>query len=498
MKRIEIRYAGVDLTGYPPHLDKLIREGRYNFFEVPWNCSCPGYGNVIVTSEQLSRIRAFPQIEENGADLELLVFNDEGQITAESAVLHFILPIRAVPIWGEHFRHSEIDEDGFPSLGSVFDTEANSEGLWSLELQDRRTKLISDYWIPPNAGAFNVQDTPFDGTKFLDTTAQSETVAWKTKEIIDRITDASVVFTFEDGNFDTLPKVYDVFVAGIPSLIAVDLLLNATITPHVFRFDPTQPLAPVFNLVSLTKSIEPLVSAYAPLRLFGGGEIIFRQYRYPAGMPVWRNRGGVAADFSDYYTSAAVPELTSETTPYVRHTKSTSIGGIAYRDRQPYHAIYSGFCSGFLSHLYPVSLVIFNWANHVPTTEVYVGRQSPVRTLLDGPTGHFLRDVPLRVSINGDIGLPELGGGAAGFKGVIVKCNHQDGLARVNPVGSPPNVEITVDLGVYGYHQAGDLVNCSPIGKGWVIVTQIPFRYNPPTGAVPVSGTQRNVCTDTI
>lgn len=450
--RIEIRYAGVNLSTYPKWFPKTLPGGRYNYFEVPWNAACPGFGNVLVTSTQLAAIKASVD-EILGGDLELHVFDEEDKkVDVESVTLKNIVPIRALPIWGEFFRSKDVDSDGFPvsseSLGGgdvgVHDTPSNAEGLWCLELQDRRTSLISTNWVPLDKGAFNVQIGPMNGTYFVETTAANINSGWSTKEILDQIKDSSVQFTYTGDSIDALPKVYDVFVAAIPALIACDLLLAATLQNLVFKFDPTDtnPLA-TFNIVKLDKDCSPLLKAYAPLRMFGGSDYLFYWFKNPKGSAVIRNRlGSSTKDFSDYYKGKTpTPQDSDALIPFVRGTTSSyPADPINYREKQTYRGVYRGFCKGFLTNEYPISLVVFNWANNVPTTEITIGRQSPIRTLLEGPIAHFLRDIPSRVSINGDIGIPDSPGD---FVAVITKCSDDFGYAEARIAsGDPPNVTV--------------------------------------------------------
>lgn len=448
MSRIEIKYGGVDLTRYPNWLRKTLRQGRYNFFEVPWNASCPGYGNVLVTSGQLNRIKtAIDAVV--GGDLELHVYDDDDvKDDLQSVTLKNIVPMRAVPLWGEFFRSKGVDEEGFTKAESegsspaqaFHDSPDNSEGLWVLELQDKRTVLTVSNWIPLDQGAFNVQSGPMNGTSFVETTARNSSNAWDTKEILEKVTKPTEVqFTYTGGDINALPKVYDAFVAAIPSLVAADLLLAATIENLVFKFDPTVDNAlATFNIVKLDKDCSPLLSAFSPWRLFGGSEQTFHWFENPKGVQVVRNRlSSSTRDFSDYY-QALTPD--PDRVPYVRGTKSTSSGIINFRNKQTYRGVYKGFLKGLLTTEYPISLVVFNWSNGVPTTEITIGRQSPIRTLLDGPIARYLRDIPSRVSINGDIGIPDQPGD---FIAVITRCSDDFGYAEARIAsGDPPDVTV--------------------------------------------------------
>jgi hypothetical protein len=63
-------------------------------------------------------------------------------------------------------------------------------------------------------------------------------------------------------------------------------------------------------------------------------------------------------------------------------------------------AAYSGFVAELLSNRkIPASLISFNWGSGFPFTEVCFTDNSPIRTLLDGPYGWFVKDIPLKWNV---------------------------------------------------------------------------------------------------
>ncbi len=485
-RRSDITFAGVSITAVPPQFQKNLPHGRYNFFEVPWNISCPGSGILLVSSQQILEIEGNAD-HDNGNQLVLGVYDDvlNDYIADETTVLNGIYMIKATPVWGETFRNSFVLD--------AYDLAANTEGLWALEIMDKRALFFN---MAAPKSVFNVtagvQTSSGGGNpvpKFVEGTSTNETTAYTDAEIFAQL-DIDTILNITGINTDSQQR--DIFLTGVPVPIACDLLLHNSLKNKVFKFDPF--VGTRMNAVSLDTDLSAMFSELMPFRLTGGSTKQYPTFETTASIILTKNKRSGKADYSDYFKEGHVVAF-----GYCRDTSYATPPTIpAYHAKFCYHALYRGFLNAVLVDEAPISLVRYSWAGAVPTTEVHVGQQSPIRTLLEGPTGHFLREVPLRVTIDGQIGLPLRT--SMGFRGKIILCNHTAGWAIVQPDGTTTQADqVKVRLVPKTWHQGGDDVTVIPVDgdPGLEIMDHINgFKDDPPAGAIAVIGPARTACMD--
>lgn len=497
MRTANVRFAGVDITAVPSEFRTRLPDGHYNFFEVPWNMSCPGYGLVLVTGQQLAAIQSAAH-HDTGDDLELLV---EGGDDNEQTVLKNIFMVKATQVWGENMRTGGLTPEGnLQSIGDLADTPFNMDGLWFLELQDKRNYWLRTTQNPLSTGVFNVTTGV---SKFVEETAKSDVEAYTDKEILSLLCPQMTLSSDPNNSLDQDTKLRDVFVVGLPTPIAADLILHHRGKGEVFKFDATSPDAR-FNVCKIDDNTQDLLSLIFPYRITGGSCITYQAFENQPAIVGYRNKLGTKSDYSDYYE----PQIGGRWAILTDNTKPKAVGSSGgeggqsiptYHHRGMYHALYRGFQNACLLDYVPVSLVKFNWHNSVPSTEIHIGQQSPIRTMLEGPTGRFLAEHPLPINFNGQIGLPFRP--TEGFRGEIKLCNFDEGWALVLPEGvlDFPENRIKVGLIPKTWHRGGDSVRVVPVSGKWEIDTEIDgFRSNPPVGAQVVNGPARTDCQDDL
>lgn len=410
MRSVEVKFSGVPLSSVPPEF--LHRNGgkRINYFEIPWGASVPGHGRILVSSNQLTDIENNLRTSGNGyADLELRILENGEEV--ESIVMKKIVLMSAHPVWGDTFTSTD---------------KKNNFGLWELELQDYRTiylmKLMDQVGSNENhLAVFNARTVSDD--EYLRHTLKNPTTSptpYQWKELIDEC------FLKVGKSLDNVPNPsvfpQNVNLSAIPALLAADLLVAHYSCRRAIRYNPVDDSFFLANI-----HVDSLFEEFEERKIFGGFSKVYpisiphKVYRYYAGKelksdissepkPSVKNFLTVSSANTTYLPEGTqgIGSVVQDTVLpfYDRYRISNGLdSSYARRTLPQFHGAYHGFIKKFITEKALVGLVRYNWMD-IPFTEVHCGVQSPIRTVLDGPCAHFLRDTPLRLSIDGDLSLP--------------------------------------------------------------------------------------------
>lgn len=482
MTKFSVKYAGVSLTELGPEVQKTHPGRRFNYFEIPWNASCPGIGKLLVTSRQLREIESALVDTRGVGSLELSV---DGQ---EDVVLNNICLMRADPLDG-HYRTS--------GSGNFLD---NSEGLWVAEIQDYRCIDILQILDRVDRNAyFNIRDVNNQWEPDTLFSIDPDT-PWNSTNIIAEIVSRSGI-SLDTTSFNHGSTTFsNIFGVAIPCLHFLDLYLSI-VGGYVVTYDSRESQGQ-YKIVPLDVDVSSVISSVVPSRLLGG---MSRVYSPSIAQKILAfNRNPSSSVFIDRYVTGTLTNPPSSVvegnlgepftdTEIPLFMDSHGVSGSIQPNRGRHSLINShfslmGFWGGFLGD-YPVSLVTFDWSS-IPMTRVDFGVESPSKTLLTGPSGHFLRGVPLRLSIDGNIFFNGQTVKSSTFFGTVVRCNKDAGVVQVEPLKgsilSPtidPNADLrTVFVGIGSHVRTGDLLFCfSPLGAEGDVAY---FGYKPLEGIV--------------
>ncbi|HQE04409.1 MAG TPA: hypothetical protein PLI26_08580, partial [Bacillota bacterium] len=231
-----------------------------NYFEVPWCASCPGYGRLLVTSEQLDKIEKKLKESKCGySDLILSIIENGAEL--ERVRLKRICLIAAHPVWGDTFTDGD---------------KKNSTGLWELEVQDYRSiRLMS---VLDKAGVNNNQLAVFNVKnklgEWIDETI-NEGNPWTIKQLIeDKCFDPfDISIDPELPEIKTTPE--NLFLSALPAPLVADLLLAHHSCKMAIRYDPTED-----RYFRAYESIDNFAATIEHRKIFGGYSKL-----YPVGFP---------------------------------------------------------------------------------------------------------------------------------------------------------------------------------------------------------------------
>ncbi|HOP33352.1 MAG TPA: hypothetical protein PKU94_08250, partial [Candidatus Hydrothermia bacterium] len=407
MRTVKVTYCGIPLSAVPPEYLRRNPGKRVNYFEVPWCASCPGYGRLLVTSEQLDKIEEKLKESKCGySDLILTIIENGAEL--ERVHLTRICLIAAHPVWGDTFTDGD---------------KKNSTGLWELEVQDYRSiRLMS---VLDKAGVNDNQLAVFNvknkAGEWINETI-NEGNPWTIKQLIeDKCFDPfDISIDPELPEIATTPE--NLFLSALPAPLVADLLLAHHSCKMAIRYDPTED-----RYFRAYESIDDFAATIEHRKIFGGYSKL-----YPVGFPEKTMRYQRDIELVDDAKTASKPTCKNflKTTlastndrpdgtsgigkveektvvPIYDRNNSMNPANSSYSRRKfpQFHAVYHGFIQESLSSTAMIGLVRFDWMDQ-PFTEIHAGLQSPIRTVLEGPCAHFLRDTPLRLSIDGDLSLP--------------------------------------------------------------------------------------------
>jgi len=446
MRTVKVTYCGIPLSAVPPEYLRRNPGKRVNYFEVPWCASCPGYGRLLVTSEQLDKIEEKLKESKCGYSDLILSINEDGT-ELERVHLTRICLIAAHPVWGETFTDGD---------------KKNSTGLWELEVQDYRSiRLMS---VLDKAGVNNNQLAVFNVKnklgEWIDETINEDN-PWTLKQLIeDKCFDPfDISIDPELPEIKTTPE--NLFLSALPAPLVADLLLAHHSCKMAIRYDPTED-----RYFRAYESIDNFAATIEHRKIFGGYSKL-----YPVGFPekTMRYQRSIDIELVDDAKTAAKPtcknflnttlastndrpagtsgigKVKSGTVVpiYDRNNSMTPADSSYSRRKFPqFHGVYHGFIRQALTSTAMIGLVRFDWMDQ-PFTEIHAGLQSPIRTVLEGPCAHFLRDTPLRLSIDGDLSLPPLGGSVYRFR---LKAVYHDYLECKQLDGTTFAPEVTVKV----------------------------------------------------
>ena len=436
MRTVKVTYCGIPLSAVPPEYLRRNPGKRVNYFEVPWCASCPGYGRLLVTSEQLDKIEEKLKESKCGySDLILTIIENGAEL--EQVRLIRICLIAAHPVWGDTFTDGD---------------KKNSTGLWELEVQDYRSiRLMS---VLDKAGVNDNQLAVFNvknkAGEWINETI-NEGNPWTIKQLIeDKCFDPfDISIDPELPEIATTPE--NLFLSALPAPLVADLLLAHHSCKMAIRYDPTED-----RYFRAYESIDDFAATIEHRKIFGGYSKL-----YPVGFPEKTMRYQRDIELVDDAKTASKPTCKNflKTTlastndrpdgtsgigkvekktvvPIYDRNNSMNPANSSYSRRKfpQFHAVYHGFIQESLSSTAMIGLVRFDWMDQ-PFTEIHAGLQSPIRTVLEGPCAHFLRDTPLRLSIDGDLSLPQLGGGGGKtYRGVIIQCADSSGVGKARRI----------------------------------------------------------------
>jgi hypothetical protein len=424
MRTVEVTYCGIPLSAVPTEYLQRNPGKRINYFEIPWCASCPGHGRLLVTSEQLTKIEGELQNSTKGYSDLILSITENGTVLEQIHLIGICL-IAAHPVWGDTFTSGD---------------KKNSTGLWELEVQDYRSiRLMS---VLDNAGVNNNQLAVFNvknkAGEWIDGTINGAN-PWTLKQLIEN----KCFYPFGISIDPALPAISttpeNLFLSALPAPLVADLLLAHHSCKMAIRYDPTADI-----YFRAYESIDNFAATIEHRKIFGGYSKL-----YPVGFPEKTIRYQRDIELADDAKTAAKPtcknflKTTLEATGdrpdgtvgigkvvpgtvvpiYDRNNSMTPADSSYSRRKFPqFHGVYHGFVASAITSTAMIGLVRYDWNNSSePFTEIHSGVQSPIRTALEGPCAHFLRDTPLRLSIDGDLSLPQLGGGSISHY-VITNC----------------------------------------------------------------------------
>jgi len=464
MRTVKVTYCGIPLSTVPPEYLQRNPGKRVNYFEVPWCASCPGYGRLLVTSDQLDKIEKKLKESKCGySDLILSIIENGAEL--ERVHLTRICLIAAHPVWGDTFTSGN---------------KKNSTGLWELEVQDYRSirlmSVLDKAGVNDNQLAvFNVKnksgewinETINDEEEEEETEGEEEEEGeegnpWTIKQLIEDKCFAPFDISIDPElpEIETTPE--NLFLSALPAPLVADLLLAHHSCKMAIRYDPTED-----KYFRAYESIDDFAATIEHRKIFGGYSKL-----YPVGFPEKTMRYQRDIELVDDVKTAAKPtcknflKTTLEETedrpdgtagigaveektvvPIYDRNNSMNPANSSYSRRKfpQFHAVYHGFIQEALTSTAMIGLVRFNWMDQ-PFTEIHAGLQSPIRTVLEGPCAHFLRDTPLRLSIDGDLSLPQLGGGGKTYRGVITQCADENRVGKAKRIvqGKVENEQVDV------------------------------------------------------
>lgn len=441
MRTVKVTYCGIPLSAVPPEYLRRNPGKRVNYFEVPWCASCPGYGRLLVTSDQLEKIEEELKESNSGySDLILSIIENGAEL--ERVHLRKICLIAAHPVWGDTFTYED---------------KKNSTGLWELEVQDYRSiRLMS---VLDNEGVNNNQLAVFNVKnklgEWIDETINEDN-PWTIKQLIeDKCFDPFDISIDPElpEEIKTTPE--NLFLSALPAPLVADLLLAHHSCKMAIRYDPTED-----RYFRAYESIDNFAATIEHRKIFGGYSKL-----YPVGFPEKTMRYQRDIELVDDVKTAAKPtcknflkttlastndrpagtagigkvEEKTVVPIYDRNNSMTPADSSYSRRKFPqFHAVYHGFIQEALTSTAMIGLVRFDWMDQ-PFTEIHAGLQSPIRTVLEGPCAHYLRDTPLRLSIDGDLSLPPLGNDVYRFRLKAVyddylECKQLDGTTEVGSI----------------------------------------------------------------
>jgi len=445
MRQLKVTFAGVDITDAGTEYVKSHPFNRVNFFDVPWNASNPGYGKVLVTSKQLDDIEK-AVANTNGRGTLSLGFTEDEEPKINMPAIYIV---KATPIYGHTFQNSKED--------TVLST---TQGLYELELQDQRavqSMCVLDT-SPTSLSIYNKKDV---NDEYDDTTINGE-VPWMFREIIGKITTkiaasipslpmGSMILPGEEGLFT---QIFDnLYLVGLPCLLAADLLIAALNRSKVIKFNP---LTGEYRIVGLGQSdISDTFIDKLEFRLSGGRTRLYASTSIPQSYIRYKGRGDTPEEVEiDSYASGQTYQVTpglelpvpGTVVPMWLKGETTATIILPENPRlQPIsHTIYRDFHPDLLDVNLPFSLISFDWSS-IPVTTVHLTATKPIRAIVDGPFGWWLKDVPLRFNIGNNIFLSEVsegGGKATRFKIVSVEDDFYYCLKWTNGSFSGDNVKV--------------------------------------------------------
>jgi len=447
MKTITIRYADVEITAVSDSFRRAFPGRRINFFDCPWSLSSPGVGKLLVTATQLAAIEEAVLDNKGKGDLDLEVYKDGHFVEDESVFLYDLYVVKASPIVGLNFYI-----DGEKDIYHQENLD-NNKGLWELEIQDQRSiqsMFVTD--IGSNKSVFNVKQ----GDAWDTDTVKEDEEPWDLKELIEKlfseineaIPDVSNI-EFELDTFLrgilTAIKLQNINLTGIPTLLGIDLLVGLSGLGVGFKFNPSNKTNK-YSLIAGNEGrvLEFLESVQGSL-LQGGRPRFYAPTTIPESMNfITKSEGDLES--SDEITNSlpvgmkptSVLAKSVEGTKVPMYYPSTGVLDTLFvsylaKTRFVYDGIYRGFLESSLDAEYPFSLVSFDWGNGVPTTTVHSSSISFLKSILDGPFGRYLKDMPLRwhdlsklFELEGDQNAP--------WWGEITEFNPSTGIGKAIPV----------------------------------------------------------------
>ena len=454
MRTVKVTYCGIPLSAVPPEYLRRNPGKRVNYFEVPWCASCPGYGRLLVTSEQLDKIEEKLKESKCGYSDLILSINEDGTELDQVHLTNICL-IAAHPVWGDTFTDGD---------------KKNSTGLWELEVQDYRSiRLMS---VLDKAGVNDNQLAVFNvknkAGEWINKTI-NEGNPWTIKQLIEDKCFAPFDISIDPELPEIKTKPENLFLSALPAPLVADLLLAHHSCKMAIRYDPTED-----RYFRAYESIDNFAATIEHRKIFGGYSKL-----YPVGFPektMWYQRSielvddaktaakptcknflrttlGSTNDRPDGTSGIGKVEEKTVVPIYDRNNSMNPANSSYSRRKFPqFHAVYHGFIQESLSSTAMIGLVRFDWMDQ-PFTEIHAGLQSPIRTVLEGPCAHFLRDTPLRLSIDGDLSLPQLGGGGKTYRGVITQCADSSGVGKakriVQGVLETEQVDVIIKRGLW-------------------------------------------------
>lgn len=518
MIEVTATFAGIGVVIPGADFNKTHPYTRVNFFDIPWTASVPGFGNILVHTEDLIAIES--GLVENGGRGDLILECWEDGILLESVILPNLYPIKATPVLDHFMRVDEFDNENLTSTKPT-DTLVNSKGLMILEIQDSRAvdmmlgSCIGDVW--------NVQDT-----KGKWTNSKDENTPYRLDELFPILIPGNRVKV-------TLPPIFssialqNVSIGSIPVLTGIDLLINAAIVDVVAKYDITKSSPEVtivpFDQKAIT-ALQNLISSSFPDRMWGGTVRNYPVAQAATRMQIWYwdkgqfvNKTVIATASSDTQQFRDFGPKEGSLLPVYAEAlidpDDTALADKIFKPRlvDEFHQMYRGFKSAFLDVNLPLSMVSYSWNSGCPITEVRLENARPVRTLLNSPQGWFAKNYTLKSGANARI-TPEGQGasGKVGFFGIVTSCDHVSKLGKVKRTNNGrfdgiidpnnPGPDIVVYVGENTWHDVGDLVCVSPTDgyPGWYVSDKITgFKYATPSDLIEgeIPGPRGN-CTATI
>ena len=453
----------------------------------------PGHALLLVSTDQRKAIEAAISTTGKGnLVLECLDKNTSGEWVADpqqSVTLYDWYLVRASPVWAHTGMLRTSENMG---LSKQIDLD-QGEGLFEIELQDERASLLMRLLdTDTTAALYNLltdSSTKASRSFITDTinTTPTPDVPWTYGDLCSKVfTAINRAGNYGTGNKFDLADIdatlaasvpLEVFLMGIPALMCLDLLAHWSPFEFVCKYDSSQSVVnnsfgacrldwpetdPEPASVTAWKTYLMGVLQY---RMWGGASKVYPFVTIPQKIHIYEKdpsisstrRSGLPTEYYQHKVMTQTGTVSADANsimPYWSKLAYGTAGTVSDRSHQKslrqtgFHAVYMGFLPGMLNIEFPLSLVSYNWSGGAPVTEVHLTNVEPIKTLLNGPLGHFLRNIPLRVSLDGDITFPEKTSvGAVADHFVITNCTSGTaGVVKIKHSTAPGSV--TPDTGV--------------------------------------------------